>query len=286
MPEVCKHRTPRNWPRDVRDVPRADSPSARRPPVVPAVGAGTGVALQRPVRASLCFALFGLYGCSALVSPDVGRLGDAGPTGADAATVRPDGGACPGTAIACGAACVDPASDVAHCGGCDHACAPAESCVSGICLCPAGDPACAAPPLGNPDRCGGRSCRSDQVCRGDTCVCRPGLTAVGDRCVDLASDPDNCGMVGNACPEVCAGGVCAPRCSGGLRGCEGACVDLSSDPLHCGECGRSCARDQVCVEGRCRDYGPATSCDACRGDTPTCCDYATSTICVSGDGCP
>lgn len=241
--------------------------------------------LARGVRRLISLCFLASFGCSALVSPDVGRLGDSGPTGADASVVLPDGGTCPGTTITCGAACVDPASDVANCGGCGRACSPGQACVSGVCSCPAGDPAC-APPLGNPDRCGGRTCRADQVCQGDACVCRPGLTAVADRCVDLATDPRHCGAVGNTCDEVCAGGMCAPRCPSALTGCDGACVDTRSDPLHCGECGRRCDRDQVCVAGRCRDYTVTPSCAACGGDTPTCCDYAMSSICVGAETCP
>lgn len=269
--------------------PRAAAREARPPGP-----AGIRVALRGIVRlwtlAPLALLLF--PGCSALVGPDVGRLGDGGPDGldasiatSDAAVVRPDGGACPGTTIACGGRCVDPASDPESCGGCGRACGAEQTCVSGVCVCPAGAPAC-APPLGDPDRCGGRSCRADQICAGDRCACRPGLTAVGDRCVDLASDPMNCGAVGTTCPEVCAGGTCRPRCPDGSTECDGACVHLASDPLSCGECGRRCDRDQICVGGRCRDYRPASSCDACGGDAPMCCDYARSTICVAASSCP
>ncbi len=54
-------------------------------------------------------------------------------------------------------------------------------------------------------------CRKDQVCEAGVCRCKEGLTECGDLCVDLASDPDNCGECGRRCPDgaVCSGGECS-----------------------------------------------------------------------------
>ncbi len=108
------------------------------------------------------------------------------------------------------------------------------------------------------------------------------------------SDPANCGSPGNACTGgVCSGGTCTADCGAGLTRCDGACVDLSSDPLSCGDCGNSCDGNQVCSNGDCRDYRPATGCTtcpcdtACTGDFRSCCPYpgTTDLICIDG-ACP
>jgi hypothetical protein len=55
-------------------------------------------------------------------------------------------------------------------------------------------------------------------------------------CVDVASDPKNCGGCGIACgaTQVCSQGQCTSTCATGLTSCSGACVDLTSDPQDCG----------------------------------------------------
>lgn len=235
---------------------------------------------------TLVLASFLATGCSSMINPDSDRFGDAGQIARmDAAVARPDSGSCAAGWILCGAVCVDPTTDRAHCGGCGRVCGSGASCISGTCACPPGSPSCSVT-LGDPDRCGGSTCRAEQVCTSDRCVCRPGLTEVAGRCVDLASDPDNCGSPGHRCPGACAGGVCVDGCPDGTTRCDGACVNLRTNALHCGECGRTCDRDRVCVEGGCRDYRATSSCDGCGGDFPRCCDYAGGQICVDAQGCP
>ena len=53
--------------------------------------------------------------------------GNGGPATTDA------GSTCAGTSLRCGAGCVDPRSDSAHCGGCDTVCATGTSCVASAC---------------------------------------------------------------------------------------------------------------------------------------------------------
>ena len=59
----------------------------------------------------------------------------------DIQTPPPDG-PCSAGLTACGAQCVDTATDVAPCGRCGNPCATGQSCVAGLCVTP-----CAAPSL-------------------------------------------------------------------------------------------------------------------------------------------
>ena len=90
-----------------------------------------------------------------------------------------------------------------------------------------------------PGRAGAAPARQD--CAG------MGLTDCGGVCVDISSDPFNCGGCGLACESgVCEGGGCSPLqvnigCVSPLVDCGGGgCVDLSSDPFNCGGCGVVC----------------------------------------------
>ncbi len=84
------------------------------------------------------------------------------------------------------------------------------------------------------------------------------LTDCAGTCVDLASDPGNCGECGNACAGTCQGGACLTGLSGcgvGYILCNDVCVDPTSDPNHCGECNNACAG--ACQSGGCiADPGP------------------------------
>lgn len=88
--------------------------------------------------------------------------------------------------------------------------------------------------------------------------CDPDPT--GLNCVDLDTDPSNCGTCGQACGDpsaVCEGGSCL--CPDSFTDCEpgpGAlCVHdawFPWDLRHCGGCGRACQPGQHCYEGECR----------------------------------
>lgn len=92
----------------------------------------------------------------------------------------------------------------------------------------------------------------------------------GEECVDLSSDPRNCGECGRDCDgdERCVSGECRLECGGGcgataicvddscvckpgLSGCDGACVDLDADAEHCGACGVAC-EGTTCINGQCQ----------------------------------
>ncbi len=116
---------------------------------------------------------------------------------------------CPSERSCGGMGCTDIDSDPFNCGACGTACVGAERCVSGSC-CAASPEAC----NGADDDCDGAvdedgaGCGPGEVCTAGTCSCGPG-SMCGGACVDLDSDPSNCGSCGHACSGAsCVGGVC------------------------------------------------------------------------------
>jgi hypothetical protein len=75
----------------------------------------------------------------------------------------------------------------------------------------------------------------------------------GGGCVDLTTDPNNCGMIGNTCrsSQQCVGGMC--QCRPGLTEVAGVgCVNLQTDPRNCGMVGNVCGTaTPVCSAGTC-----------------------------------
>ncbi len=231
-----------------------------------------------------------LGGCSACTATDTSRLEPRGGTDAGAA----DGGPCAAGRIACGTICINPLTDSAHCGECGNTCGRGERCMDGVCVCPPGA-MCGEVGLGDPNDCGGRTCDHLEACVDGRCRCRAGRTRVGEECVDLSSDPDNCGVIGNQCDgdTVCAGGMCRASCPIGTQECDDACVRLTTDPAHCGECGNQCDRTEFCSRGSCTAYRAGTGCvtcpcDACEGDFATCCVVSGGpglVACVEAEAC-
>ncbi len=137
-------------------------------------------------------------------------------------------------------------SNGADAGGRGKCEAPLLDCGEGACLDPAGDPR----------HCGGcgRACGTDEACLASTCVplrCAEGESVCDHACVDLAVDIAHCGSCEVSCfaGQTCEAGTCT--CPGSATACEGGCVDTATDVSHCGECGRECAAGQVCRQGTC-----------------------------------
>jgi hypothetical protein len=92
-------------------------------------------------------------------------------------------------------------------------------------------------------------------CATGYCYCESSSDSycAGEGCVDLDSDPENCGSCGWSCPSgyTCEDGACVDGtpCPPGLTLCDGWCYDLESDWGHCGSCYTSCDSDPVCVPG-------------------------------------
>lgn len=88
------------------------------------------------------------------------------------------------------------------------------------------------------------------------CGCAAGLGQCGTACVDLASDPANCGDCGVVCvgQEICLSGdcICIPDCDGkvcGSDGCGGTCGACDT--------GMICLDDQSACAWPCDDWDAA-----------------------------
>jgi hypothetical protein len=126
-----------------------------------------------------------------------------------------------------------------------------------------------------PDRCGAfcrwcpskaqrnqclAACRS---CNGNTSrlcgscgryACCPTSTACcNGTCINVNSDPSNCGTCGNVCPQStpnCNQGTCS-GCAVGTAFCGGSCIDTNWDSTNCGGCGIVCPEQTACAWGVC-----------------------------------
>jgi hypothetical protein len=128
-------------------------------------------------------------------------------------------------------------------------------------------------------------CFQNQTCGAVGCQgCPTGQTtcpADRTKCVDLQTDPNNCGSCGHQCTggSQCVQGSCV-CVSPTPDVCGGRCVDLQTDPNNCGSCGNQCT-DAQCVNGSCLD------CPS--GDPPCgeqCCNPLLGEVCVSNFGNP
>ncbi len=98
--------------------------------------------------------------------------------------------------------------------------------------------------------------RADVECRAGKVVCVSqglirceGATGTASRCVDVATDSENCGACFRRLPstERCVAGVAS--CLPGRARCDGGCVQLSTDNANCGACGVRVPPDQYCKDG-------------------------------------
>jgi hypothetical protein len=153
---------------------------------------------------------------------------------------------CPAGASCCGDACRDTSHDLQNCGGCGNACpAGANVCNNGAC------------------------CFPDGTCEGQACA--NGLALCNNTCVDLGTDPNNCGNCQKVClaGQSCVGGKCqgatcngGPACTPGLSCCATGCANLLTDASNCGSCGGACPPGNICLSGQCQgtcNGGPACS---------------------------
>ena len=123
-------------------------------------------------------------------------------------------------------------------------------------------------------------------CKSPHAKCGKGKDKV---CVDLSSDPGNCGGCGQSCPEgaSCVDGGCVEACSEGFDLCNGNCVDLSNDATNCGGCGTTCPETGDCVSGVCTCPTGQVLCAG--GCVSTSNDHANcggcGNVCLGGETC-
>jgi MYXO-CTERM domain-containing protein len=123
------------------------------------------------------------------------------------------------------------------------------------------------------------------------CGCAAPKLMCGGVCLDVTSDPANCGACGAKCAtgEVCDKSTCKGSCTAPLVDCSGACVDLKTDPLHCGKCDGTCSPLETCLAGTCTKKDADAGTDAATGDgsvddTGFVSDSGTGTDATVGDG--
>ena len=100
----------------------------------------------------------------------------------------------------------------------------------------------------------------------DVADCQQGTTLCDGSCVNVSSDPSNCGVCGNMCPDLwsCEASACvdSAACNDGFLSCSGSCVDTSSDRNNCGTCGTTCEFGDICEAGSCiLNCGSLSVCD-------------------------
>lgn len=92
--------------------------------------------------------------------------------------------------------------------------------------------------------------------------CFGGETDCSGLCVDLTTDPGNCGACDNECVAAnavagCSGGSCTiASCNPGFENCDsnpvnGCEVNTSTNPNNCGGCGIVCGVGKSCFNGLC-----------------------------------
>lgn len=129
---------------------------------------------------------------------------------------------------------------------------------------------------------GADHCKPTENYYGGKCYarCGAGLTFYEGKCLNLQSDPNNCGDIGNTCDtstgDPCYQGQCVDFCpdTGASADCDGTCTNLSNDFYNCGACGHSCASttgdSRACSEGQCKVTCDGKICVAPEHGVATC----------------
>lgn len=134
--------------------------------------------------------------------------------------------------------CVDIKTDIYHCGGCNRYCKPEKNSIQLGCT----SGKCSYECFQNKHNCG---------------------TSQKPICVDLQTDPENCGICFNQCnypgvkQSICTNGKCSiDTCQENLLDCNGKLEDgcetnILSNPSHCGACNQKCSKAEFCNNGKC-----------------------------------
>jgi Cys-rich repeat protein len=165
----------------------------------------------------------------------------------------PDGAVCPAGLACCEGLCVDVLFDPENCGTCGAVCAAGETCQRGVCMqdgctsdadCDDGDPSTL-------DYCENGVCVSTYQCQTDA-DCSIFEMCCAQVCVDLLSDPLNCGACGLMCAagESCVQGACMQAECDDFTDCDDGNPD-TFDYCENGTCFHEpyCVSDADCPEG-------------------------------------
>jgi hypothetical protein len=142
----------------------------------------------------------------------------------------------------------------------------------------------------------GQSCCNNQcslcpcdrtLCEGSqrTDCCEAGAICLAGLCINVQTDPSNCGSVGNACPanSTCVNGQCV--CDAGYSPCIGP---FGTGPMVCCSDATEVCRNGICLSGAetcptgTNFCGGAQGQSCCDATQPTCCD---GVCCPSGQFC-
>jgi hypothetical protein len=244
-------------------------------------------------------------------SIDAGR--DATTTDAPSETGREaEAAACTSPNTDCGGDCVDPKSNIYHCGGCNNPCFGVTQCVDGVCLAP-----CApdqmrclgkcVPTATDNSNCGqcGKVCETGKVCSKGTCslecatplvTCYEGETSDGgtDADADADADADDGGTEAGDAADAADASDASDASDATIPKGPRYCADLVSDEANCGRCGEKCKPGEQCASGVCQPacaVGQTDCGGTCRDlttDLANCgrCDNAcTSGLVCSGSAC-
>jgi hypothetical protein len=211
-------------------------------------------------------------------------------------------GECPEGQTMCPTGCADLKTDSNNCGQCGNKCEEGKVCIDGSCkpkeevkcdppceegleCCKVGEEAKCVNLKTDSENCGecGNKCEEGKECIDGRCEPKEKVCETKDdckenedccevegkkKCIDVTSDPKNCGECGKTCPEdkpVCKEKQCEaeelkcdPACKENEKCCKvddnkHQCVNITTTD-NCGDCGVKCAADEECKEQADKTY--------------------------------
>jgi len=211
---------------------------------------------------------------------DCGEEQRCSPSGKCADKCTSDGGSCskPGE-VCCSGICIDPDTEIGHCGTCNNACASGEQCCGGACTNRLTD-------VDNCGECGVACSRTNgtPLCIAGACNwrCDPGYhhcldgqntgceTATSSNVAQCGGCTNDCNKtVANAGPVACVESKCTyVQCKAGFADCDGN--RANGCECKCGREGEACCEGRKCDRDLTCD--PSNRCIRCGRMNEPCCD--------------